>query len=340
MNYKPNGKITLGIGLTSRCNSQCTHCYSRSGKAPADLTFASVKKIIDYLPLKSINFGTGESIFHPDFFKILEYIAERDIEMAVTTNGTTTAQLSDEQLQMFHDIDFSLDFPTKSEHDAWRGEGMFDAILSGIERCLKLGVEASLVACLMKQNYHCLGDLALLAVKIGVNLRVNLYKPVHSPAFKPGYDEFWYAVKAMADKAFFIVCTEPIVCAAIGKNGGKSAGSPCGMRSLRIHPEGKVIPCVYLNDSEFTVDDIIDDYHPVLKSLQKVMDLTPDELCLNCEHFAVCQGGCTARRIFDGRTIDEYCFIRRGEKPVIDVKWKKSKNLVHEDYLCTMIFSG
>jgi len=335
-----NRKITLGIGLTDRCNADCPHCYSRPENSPHDIPFETIKAIVDKLPLKSVNFGTGESIFHPQFLPIIEYVSSRGIDMAVTTNGTTAVELSDEHLKLFHDLDFSLDFPTVPEHDGWRSPGMFKSVVDGLERCAKLGVEASIVACLMKNNYHRMGALTEFAVKMGVNLRINVYKPVYRAVYKTSYQEFWSAVSAMADKAYFISCTEPIVCAAIGKNGSNSLGSPCGQHSLRIHPDGKVVSCIYFTRSDLTIMDLIEDSDAVFASSQKAIDLPLNKICQGCEHLTVCQGGCASRRIYDRTDIDEYCFIRQNEKPKIAAKWKNSKGLVHEDYLCTMIFSG
>ena len=34
---------------------------------------------------------------------------------------------------------------------------------------------------------------------------------------------------------------------------------------------------------------------------------------------------------------DEYCFVNKGKIPKIDVQWADKKDLVHSDYLCTII---
>ncbi|MBU1881889.1 radical SAM protein, partial [bacterium] len=65
------------------------------------------------------------------------------------------------------------------------------------------------------------------------------------------------------------------------------------------------------------------------------------EPCRECEWKEVCQGGCASRRLLKGKAEpDEYCFIIRHDKPQINARWRESKGLVHEDYLCTMIFTG
>jgi len=81
-------KISLGIGLTNRCNLSCSHCYSREDEK-YDIAFEDVKKICDSLGVSAVNFGTGESGLHKDFHAILDYFGTEGIKLALTTNGFT-----------------------------------------------------------------------------------------------------------------------------------------------------------------------------------------------------------------------------------------------------------
>lgn len=331
---------TVGVGLTDRCNVNCSHCYSRPKDGPRDLDFDLFCRMIDTLPMKSINFGTGESFLYPRFRDVLSMLSERDIEVAVTTNGWTVAELSDQELRLFHDIDFSLDYPDPETNDRWRGEGSYDKVMEGVARCRDLGVEASLVACLMKENSSRMGKLAGLAAEIGLNLRVNVYKSVITREYQPNYDEFWGAICNMAESAYFIACSEPIVSAAIG-NQKQVKGNPCGRMSFRVHPDTKIVACVYLQESDVTIKSMVADPESQIQRLSKALKLPLPDVCRDCSHLEICNGGCASRRILNNRSEpDEYCFIVREDLPKINPRWRESKGLVHEDYLCTMIFSG
>jgi radical SAM protein with 4Fe4S-binding SPASM domain len=256
------------------------------------------------------------------------------------TNGFTVRNLSDGDLRLFHDVDFSLDFPDPVMNDTWRGLGSFQGVHDGIQRCRDLGVEASLVTCLMKENYAYLGKLAELAVQWGVNLRVNVYKSVLSREHQADYHQFWQAIADMAQAAYFTACSEPIVNAAIG-NGRACHGIPCGQRSFRVHPDGLVTSCVYLQSSKITISHLIDNFEEHRASLVQTLELQVPQVCRSCPVLEKCGGGCSSRRILgQPEQPDEYCFILRGEQPVINARWKASKDLVHENYLCTMIFCG
>ena len=81
-------KYDFGIGLTNNCNFRCKHCYS-SRKKIYYIGFEKIRDLWDNIPIKSINFGTGESGLHPQFRKILAYIASKGIKTSLTTNGYT-----------------------------------------------------------------------------------------------------------------------------------------------------------------------------------------------------------------------------------------------------------
>jgi radical SAM protein with 4Fe4S-binding SPASM domain len=331
---------TVGIGLTDRCNVNCSHCYSRPANGPKDLDFDLFCRLVEGLPIKSINLGTGESYLYPRFKDVLSFLAERRIEVAVTTNGWTVAELTDQELSLLHDVDFSLDYPDRATNDRWRGEGAYDKVMEGVKRCRDLGVEASLVTCLMKENSSQMGKLADLAVNINLNLRVNVYKSVVSKQYQPSYEEFWGAISAMAKSACFIACSEPVVSAAIG-NRGQVKGNPCGKMSFRVHPDARVVACVYLQESDVTVEKMIADHVLQTQCLGDALKLPLPDVCRKCLYLDICNGGCASRRILnDPAKPDEYCFMIREDRPRIETRWRESKGLVHEDYLCTMIFSG
>lgn len=62
---EPEGKIALGLGLTNECNLTCAFCYRDPTRADR-LSLDQVKAIMERLPIRSVNLGTGESGIHPD----------------------------------------------------------------------------------------------------------------------------------------------------------------------------------------------------------------------------------------------------------------------------------
>jgi len=321
-----NKNITsLGIGLTNRCNLNCPHCYSRPYQQ-LDLRIKDVYKILkDFPNLKKVNFGTGESILNPNFSKIVRLFKEKNIELALTSNGLSVAILDDATLSLFKEIDISLDFPKADLHDKWRGqEGTFAQAISSIEKCKKLNIPVSIAVALMNINYKYLPEFREILDKYQVYLRINIYKPVHNKKFLLSYKEFWQAIKLLADNFELVNNSEPVLTIITGN---KLKGSPCG-NSARVHPNMKITGCVYLDSSKISFNKF--------KQLKKIV---PD-FCKICKFVSSCKGGCLGRRILLNKIKDpdSYCpFVQAKSLPKIKFRKSKDREFIHSQYLCTII---
>jgi len=303
-------------------------------------------KVVKNKKISSVNFGTGESFLHPDFPEIVDKFHEMGIKMSLTSNGYSIIMLPDEQLEKFNDLDISLEFIGRSKQNNFRdGESQY-FIDEAIKKCKRLGIEFSITAAIMNINYREIPKLLDRAAKEGCNLRVNFFKPVPRAGiyeYQLSFDEFWEAVRLLFAHGNLISCSEPIVTAMLDLP-LIVPKSPCGNNSLRVHPDGKVVPCVYLTESDVHIDGIERSFEPAFRSdAFKMLDVIP-EFCKTCEKLDVCGGGCVSRRYLNGRLDkpDDYCPIYR-EKEIPEIKvttCRKLKDLVHSAYLCTMIFEG
>jgi MoaA/NifB/PqqE/SkfB family radical SAM enzyme len=117
------------------------------------LTLDQVKEIASCPPLRSINLGTGENGMHPEFLAILDFLRTQPVKLTITSNGHSIATLDDEHVRSFHDVEFSLDYPTEHEQDSQRGSGNWELIHEQAERCTCLGVPVTIISVMMKSNY-------------------------------------------------------------------------------------------------------------------------------------------------------------------------------------------
>src|SRR3984957_8552737 len=118
----PDTKISIGLVLTNECNLSCAFCY-RDPNRTDRLSLDQVKSVMERLPIRSVNLGTGENGMHPEFKAILGYLRIQPIKLTITSNGHSVAVLEDKELLAFHDIEFSLDYSTQGEQDGQRGDG-------------------------------------------------------------------------------------------------------------------------------------------------------------------------------------------------------------------------
>src|SRR5207302_10011918 len=115
--------IALGLGLTNECNLACAFCYRDPARTDR-ISLDQVKAVMEGLPVRSVNLGTGENGMHPDFKAILAYLRTKRAKLTVTSNGHSVAVLEDDELRAFHDIEFSLDSATQAEQHAETGHGI------------------------------------------------------------------------------------------------------------------------------------------------------------------------------------------------------------------------
>src|SRR5512147_1841734 len=107
-------RFAVGLGITNACNLSCVFCY-RDANRDDGLTLEQVQAVLRSLPVRSVNLGTGESGMHPEFSRILEWLSGQPVKLTITSNGHSIAILDDAAVRRFHDVEFSLDHPTKEE---------------------------------------------------------------------------------------------------------------------------------------------------------------------------------------------------------------------------------
>jgi radical SAM protein with 4Fe4S-binding SPASM domain len=326
--------FSVGIGLTNECNLRCPHCYRPD--TVDRLSVAAVERVCASLPVRSMNLGVGENGVHPEYRTILERLWARAIPTSVTSNSLSVAVLPDEALRCFHSVEFSLDFPTESEHDRFRGAGNWRAVQEGIARCAGLGVPVTVTAVMMRINYDRLDALARVAAGYGARLRVNIYQPARTDRFTLSYHEFWEGFRRLLGSARLVATTEPVLAAVLGLDG--VAGPGCGRTTVRVTPGGQILPCTYWPASRLTLDDLARLGPSIIEASEFRAARTVPAACAGCP----CHGGCAGRRAVTGRLDDPdpYCPFARGDRLAIDWKPAAGADLPKLGSACTTVVTA
>ena len=335
MNAATTQGISLGLGLTNECNLSCAFCYrdpTRSDRLSVD----QVKSIMECLPIRSVNLGTGENGMHPDFRAILTYLSAQPVKLTITSNGHSVALLGDSELQAFHDVEFSLDYPTETEQDAQRGPGNWALIHQQAERCVRLGVPVTFIAVMMKSNYRRLAEVARIAKQFEAPLRVNVYQAVRSDIYALTYEEYWDAFRLLFAETDVIAIGEPLVRAMAGL---PPLPGGCGVGTVRVTPRATVQPCVYWPGPGATLYDLTAAGLEVLNSSTFEQARSIPEACRPCEFRESCRGGCAGRRRLQGALSepDSYCPIVRGSHPRLDIRMAANRDLPKLHSSCTTV---
>ncbi|MGA9472166.1 MAG: radical SAM protein [Terriglobales bacterium] len=331
----PDAGIALGLGLTNECNLSCAFCY-RDPTRTDRLSPDQVKLVMERLPIRSVNLGTGENGMHPDFKAILSYLRTKPIKLTITSNGHSVAVLEDDELCAFHDIEFSLDYPTRAEQDAQRGDGNWELIHQQAERCVGLGVPVTIIAVMMKANYLRLAEVAQVAKKFNAPLRVNVYQAVRSDIYALSYEEYWEGFLRLLAETDVIAIGEPLVRAMAGL---PPLGEGCGVSTVRVTPRATTQPCVYWPGSGEPISDLISMGLEILDSEPFDQCRTLPEACQPCEFRDSCHGGCAGRRRLQGALLqpDYYCPIIRGERPRLQIRMATTRDLPKFGSSCTTV---
>ena len=327
--------ISLGLGLTNECNLACSFCYRDPARTDR-LSLDQVKSVMERLPVRSVNLGTGENGMHPEFKNILAYLKSQPIQLTITSNGHSIAVLDDEELRSFHDIEFSLDYPNRGEQDAQRGEGNWALIHEQAERCVRLGVPVTIIAVMMKSNYLRLAQVAGVAKGFDAPLRVNVYQSVRSDLYALTYEEYWEGFRRLFAETDVIAIGEPLVRAMAGlppMSGG------CGVSTVRVTPRATTQPCVYWPGGGEPLSELISTGLDILNSPAFEQARSLPEACKPCEFREACHGGCAGRRRLQDALLqpDLYCPIVRGERPTLQVQMAPHRDLPRVSSTCTTV---
>lgn len=329
--------FALGLGLTNECNLACSFCYRDPNRVDR-LTLEQIKQVMRSLPIHSVNLGTGENGMHPDFLTILDFLRIQPIKLTITSNGHSVAILDDEHVRAFHDVEFSLDYPTEEEQDRQRGSGNWQLIHEQAARCRSLDVPVTFIAVMMKTNYLKLADVARIAKTFDAPLRVNVYQSVRTDSFALTYEEYWEGFRRLLAETDLIAIGEPLVRAMAGLSTPERKCG-CGISTVRVTPRATTQPCVYWPGEGGALSALLDSKKDIVNTAPFIAARTVPHACEPCEFRDVCGGGCAGRRMLQDR-IDEpdcYCPIIRGDRPQLEIRKAPARDLPKFGSACTTV---
>ena len=178
------------IYMTGGCNLACKHCYlapkyQPHGTTGGHIDFELFKLAIDEgipLGLGHVKLTGGEPLLHPDFTRIVDYLRENEIQLAIETNGILMneriARFLKEKSTLTH-ISISLDGATAETHDAMRGvKGSFERSTRAVRQLADAGIPAQIIMTIHDGNVDEIEELIKVALSIGArNVKFNLLQP-------------------------------------------------------------------------------------------------------------------------------------------------------------------
>ena len=172
--------------LTKKCNLKCIYCRAEADSFQSnDLSLHQITAAIDtiakyYKPI--IVLTGGEPLYRKDIFDIAEYIHNKDMPVALATNGTLiTKEIAGKiKKHNIRRVSITLDAGTASLHDSIRGiKGSFNDALKGVDYLAAASVEFQFNTTITKQNVKNISEIVELAKeKRAKALHIFLLVPV------------------------------------------------------------------------------------------------------------------------------------------------------------------
>lgn len=171
--------IVGGLELTFACNMRCVHCYAESGRNYKQLSFESIKNIIDQLAEEGtflLSLTGGEPLIRDDFAQIYKYVRKKGIMVEVLTNATL---INDQHVELFHEyppikLDISMyGYREETYEKTTRVKGSYRKFMEGIQKLEKNKIPFDLKTVILNTNKNEIFLMKDFAENIGVNFRYS-----------------------------------------------------------------------------------------------------------------------------------------------------------------------
>ncbi|NPE31233.1 radical SAM protein [Methanococcoides sp. SA1] len=166
----------LFFHILTKCNLRCAHCYiNRAQHGETTLPIETINAWLNIFAPKASQTNLvllgGEPTLHPDLALAVQ--AARDMEfksITIDTNGFLFHNILDRITPADVDfISFSLDGAVRETNDAIRGEGCFDAVMTGVEQAVSKGFSCSMIYTVSEKNIHELDRMPDLIKDLGIS---------------------------------------------------------------------------------------------------------------------------------------------------------------------------
>ena len=298
------------LEITQQCNCRCLHCYEGDihQKLDDSLRIEDWYKVIDQIKENNVQRVVvigGEPCLHPEITKVVNYLALKEIDTTVFSNGTCLSNELKRTMSQ-HKIRFkcSLYGHTPEVHDRiTQHPGSFKQLITNIHYFQEHGVEVTAAIVIMKENEAYFEDILSFVKSIGVKYKFDVIREVFGGKqsdHKPENMNIIHSV--MRTSPHFKKVDKNKFDRAMQKN-------TCWSGKMAICEDGNILPCVF--ERNISYGNIKD------KSIKDIMRSTCLQMCWNCsmeqiDNCQVCEFRFACK---DCRPLATACGNEKGKNP-------------------------
>ncbi|MGY0287267.1 MAG: radical SAM protein [Candidatus Methanodesulfokora washburnensis] len=194
--FSSRERPVIAWNITGMCNMRCKHCYI-SAPMNKELDRETALRLIEEMGeirIPLVILTGGEPFLRKDLLEIVEKLREKDVKVAISTNGTLiNEEIAGKLADKVEYVGVSLDSSNEDWHDEFRGvKGAFREALKGIRNLISAGIPTGLRMTLTRLNVDSVPSYIDLALSLGVS-RVVFYHLSATGRAKELAD--WYMTK-------------------------------------------------------------------------------------------------------------------------------------------------
>jgi radical SAM protein with 4Fe4S-binding SPASM domain len=305
--------FSLDLCITDKCNQHCPHCYVNPTSEMEDLTTQQVLDLLtESSELGAQNFHVfgGEPFLRDDLEDIFNYANELNFTLNIATNGSQVLPHLSwlQKLNIF--LGITLHGPQEFHDSFCQTEGSYLTALNALKSALKLGINAGVVTCVSRLNYHSYFPWMKSLVDLGVptffliyfsplgrganldaqlsNQKWNtLYQTLHNYVLDAKKPINIYFERSLIPKTNILFNQFSFPCALYSK------------MNCVVDANGNVYPCIlFLRNPAFRLGNF------KINSLHEIWDRFTNEYwktsiqtnskCDKCSYLRMCNRGCPA----------------------------------------------
>lgn len=286
--------------ITYRCNTNCLHCYSESGRevgSAGELSTLEAFGLLGQLADARVPFLTltgGEPLLRDDWSDLARKAVGLGIGVNLTTNGSLiTEEIADEIGGLsLGSVTVSLDSHLPGVHDRIRQwPGLFDLAVAGIRRLAARGVRVVIGFTPNRLNAASARPLLELALDLGAAAvsvsefvtagRAPAWLALSGAELRRSLEE-WKQLRETLDGPTRIILQDfRAGVPAPELRVRETEGCGAGRVFIRIRPDGRITACSFLAEPSFSLRQ--EPLSGILDGLAAERLGPPSGFCVDCE---------------------------------------------------------
>ena len=261
--------LLLQWHITERCDHSCSHCYQDG--SVVDLPYDSLLEILEQFrslvrTLRSVSrqripahitVTGGEPFLRDDFFDLLEQLhrLRREFSFAVLTSGSRIDRVCADRLKGLGPGFVQVSLEGRQEtHDAIRGRGDFERVLTAVRHLKKAGVPVLISFTAHRGNFREFADVAAIGRRLGVRrVWADRFVPLGGVAAQRDMvlspqetDEFLEIMGSARSRRSLLPCPTEVSghrALQFRAAGGRPYRCQAGRELITVMADGGLVPC-------------------------------------------------------------------------------------------------